>query len=138
MATNSAIRAAIADQLATIPKLRVQDEFGEDPPVSAQASVAVVQYAGVTYDSAFGGQGHAQLFGIIVLVSRVSDRAAIDKLDAFSDTTEGSATSIRTAINGRLGGIVADARVATGSEYKDYPIGEASYVGVEFVVQVMT
>lgn len=136
MATNSAIRAAIGAQLAAVPLLRVQDEFGETPPVSAQASVAVVQYAGVTFDAAFGGQGHARLFGVIVLVGRIADRVAIDRMDAFSDDDGDS--SIRAAVNGTLGGVVADARVATGSEYKDYPIGEASYVGVEFVVQVMT
>lgn len=136
MSTITQIRAGIATRLATLDALRVQDEFGTDPPVSGAASVAVVQYAGTTYDTAFGGQGHALLFGVIVLVSRISDRSAIDKMDAFSDTEE-SPTSVRAAINGTLGGVVSDARVATGSEYKQYPIGESSYVGVEFVVQVM-
>lgn len=138
MATISAIRAGIEARLRTIPQVRVQEEFGEAPPVSANASVAIVTYAGATYDSAFSGQGDALLFGVIVLVSKAVDRVAIDKLDAFCDPSPNSTTSIRAAVNGRLGGVVSDARVATGSELKEYPIGEASYVGVEFVVQVMT
>lgn len=138
MATISQIRDAIGTRLLTLDQMRVQDEFGEDPPVSANACVAVVQYAGATYDSVFGGQGDALLFGVIVLVSRGSDRIAIDTLDALSDPSPGSTTSVRNAVNGSLGGVVAAATVATGSDYKDYPIGEQSYVGVEFVVQVMT
>lgn len=139
MATISQIRAGIAAQLANLDTLRVQDEFGTTPNVSGSASVAVVEYSGATYDTAFSGQGDALLFGVIVLVSKVSDRAGIAKLDALCDPTPGSITSLRSAVNGKLGGIVSDARVATGSGYQEYPVGgEEPYLGCEFVIQVMT
>lgn len=141
MATITQIRAGIAARLATIDALRVQDEFGADPPVSGNASVAVVEYAGATYDEAFSGQGDALLFGIIVLVAKSTDpkdRTAIAKIDAFCDPSPTSATSIRTAVNGTLGGVVPSAVVASSSGYQEYTPGDEPYLGVEFVVRVMT
>jgi len=138
VATITQIRAGIAAQLATLEAVRVQDEFGTDPPVSSNASVAVVEYAGSTYDDAFAGQGDALLFGIIVLVSKASDRTGIAKLDAFCDPSPTSATSIRTAVNGTLGGVVPSAVVASSSGYQEYTPGDEPYLGVEFVVRVMT
>jgi hypothetical protein len=138
VATIAQIRAGIAARLATLEAVRVQDEFGVDPPVSGSASVAVVEYAGATYDESFSGQGDGLLFGIIVLVSKANDRTGIAKLDAFCDPSPTSATSIRTAVNGTLDGVVPSAVVASSSGYQEYTPGEEAYLGVEFVVRVMT
>lgn len=138
MATIPQIRTGIAARLATLDALRVQDEFGTDPPVSGNASVAVVEYAGATYDESFSGQGDGLLFGIIVLVSKASDRAGIAKLDDFCDPSPTSATSIRAAVNGTLNGAVPSAVVASSSGYREYTPGDEPYLGVEFVVRVMT
>lgn len=138
MATIPQIRAGIEARLLNLEALRVQQEFGTDPPVSGNASVAVVSYAGTTYDEAFEGQGSALLFGIIVLASKASDRAGVAKLDHFSDPEPASATSIRCAVNSNLSGIVVSATVASGSEYQEYTPGDEPYLGCEFVVRVMT
>lgn len=138
MATITQIRTGIETQLVTLDALRVAQEWGDPINVSGNASVAVVEYAGATYDDAFSGQGDALLFGIILLVSKSSDRTGRDKLDAFCDPSPGSTTSIRTAVNGTLGGLVAAATVASSGPYQEYTPGEEAYLGTEFVVRVMT
>jgi hypothetical protein len=138
LATITQIRAGIETRLVTLEALRVAQEWGEPINVSGNASAAVVEYAGATYDDAFAGQGDALLFGIILLVSKSSDRTGRDKLDAFCDPTPNSVTSIRTAVNGTLGGLVAAATVASSGPYQEYSPGETPYLGTEFVVRVMT
>ena len=138
MTTISQIRAGIETRLQTLDTIRVTQEFIGPLPVSGNASVAVVEYAGATYDTAFGGQGDALNFGIVVLASKLSDRAGVAKLDDLCDPTSGSVTSVRTAVNGKLGGIVTDAAVRTSSGYQEYAVDEQKYLGVEFVVEVQT
>lgn len=137
-ATIPQIREAIETRLAAMEAVRVVQEFAGPVPVSAKACVAVVTYAGATYDSDFDGSVDLN-FGIILLASKASDRTGIAKLDALCDPTPGATTAVRTAVNGTLGGIVSWATVRSGSEYKEYPIGETeAYLGVEFVMQVQT
>lgn len=138
MATIDEIRIGIEAQLLTLDTLRVAQEWGDPINVSGNASVAVVEYAGATYDDAFSGQGDALLFGIIALASKASDRAGRRKLDLLCDPEPTSTTSIRHAVNGNLNGIVASAVVTTSSGYQEYSPGEEAYLGVEFVVRVMT
>lgn len=140
MATIAQIRDGIGTQLLTLDGMRVAQEWGDPINVSGNASVAVVEYAGATYDDAFSGQGDALLFGIVVLVSKSGDRSGRDKLDAFCDPSPGSTTSIRNAVNGNLGGIVPAAVVASSSPYQEYTPGveTEAYLGSEFVVRVMT
>jgi len=138
VATLSEIRDAIADRLATLDSVRIVQEFAGPIPVSGNASVAVVEYAGATYDSAFDRAGDALNFGIIVLASKASDRGGRAKLDAICDPTPTSTTAVRTAVNGSLAGIVAFAVVRSSSGYQEYEIEGQAYLGVEFVVQVET
>jgi hypothetical protein len=90
------------------------------------------------YDSALSGQGDALTYTITVLASKLSDRAGRVKLDALCDPTTGSTTSVRTAVNGNLGGTVAFAVVRTCSGYREYEIESQAYLGVELTVQVAT
>jgi hypothetical protein len=146
MATISAIRDGIATRLAALTTdahaVRVVDEFGGSINVSGSASVAVVEYAGATYDSAFDGQGDALNFTVTLLVGKLSDRAGRLKIDALSDPTPNSTTSVRAAVTGNLGGVVSFATVTTSSGYREYEIGTGpeaqAYLGVEFTVAVMT
>lgn len=140
MATIPQIRDGIGARLLALDGMRVAQEWGDPINVSGNASVAVVEYAGATYDDAFAGQGDALLFGIIVLVSKSSDRSGRDKLDGFCDPSPTSTTSIRNAVNGTLDGIVPAATVASSSPYQEYTPGveTEAYLGSEFVVRVMT
>ncbi len=140
MATISQIRAAIGERLVALDGMRVAQEWGDPINVSGNAMVAVVEYAGATYDDVFDDQGHAILFGIVVLATKSGsdDRVGKDKIDDLNDPTPGSTTCLRRAVNGNLGGIVASATVRTSSEYKEYTPDDIPYLGCEYVVAVMT
>lgn len=137
MTTIAAIRDALAARVATLTAVRTTQEWGGPFNVSGSAAVAVVEKGQTTYDAAFSGQGDAPTFTVTLLVPK--DRIGQGRLDEFCDLTAGSATSVRTAVNGTLGGVVADARVVTDSGYRDYEISESeTYLGCEFTVAVMT
>lgn len=142
MATITEIRDALADQVETLDAVRATKEWGEPINVSGTASVAVVEYDGTVYDSAMGGQGDALTYKITLLVGKVGDRSARGKLDVACDPTSGNTTSMRQAVNGRLGGLVAFATVLSNTGYREYPIGPGDeaprYLGAEFTVQVAT
>lgn len=137
MTTIAAIRDAVATRVETLPGVRSTQEWGGPFNVSGSAAVAVVEYAGVVYDSAMGGQGDALNFKVTLLVPK--DRTGQGRLDEFADPTHNSTTSVRTAVNGTLGDIVAFATVTGGSGYNDYTISDSeTYLGTEFTVQVAT
>lgn len=137
MTTIPAIRDALAARVETLTAVRTTQEWGGPFNVSDSAAVAVIQKGQTTYDTAFSNQGDAPTFTVTMLVPK--GRKGQARLDEFCDLTPGSTTSVRTAVNGTLGGVVADARVVADSDYRDYPISESeSYLGCEFTVAVMT
>lgn len=140
MATIPQIRAGLAARLATLTAVRTQDEWRGPVNVSGAASVAIIEKAATAYDSAMSGQGDAVNFKVTMLVSKAPDRTGIARLDEFCDPTAGSTTSVRTAVNGTLAGLVAFATVVSDSEYQEYalPGDTEAYLGCEFVVQVAT
>jgi hypothetical protein len=133
MATISELRAGLATNLATISGLRtaatVPDQI--NPPI------AVVMPATITYDLAFARSGGDEYeFTVMVIVGRVDERMAQNKLDAYCS---GSGTqSIKTAIesNRTLGGKAFDCRVTSLRNYNQVTVGDVTYLAAEFVVQV--
>jgi len=139
VATIDAIRTGIQTRLATLTDVRTEHEWTGPFNVSGTVAVAIVEFDGATYDAAFTGQADALNFKITMLVSKGSDRGGRTRLDAFLDPTPGSTTSVRTAVNGNLGGTVAFAVVTTATGYREYEISEIEkYPGVEFAVTVGT
>lgn len=140
MATIAAMRDGLQTRLETLSGVRATQEWAGPMNVSGSASVAVIEKAATEYDTVMNGQGDAVNFRVTMLVSKVSDRTGRDKLDAFCDPTSGSTTSVRTAVNGTLGSIVAFATVVSDSEYREYsvPGDTEAYLGCEFMVQVAT
>jgi hypothetical protein len=133
MADVSAIRAGIATNLATVPGLRtaatVPDQI--NPPI------AVVMPTSITYDTAFARSGGDEYeFSVMVIVGRVDERMAQNKLDAYCS---GSGTqSIKAAIqsNRTLGGQAFDCRVTSLRSYNQISVADVTYLAAEFVVQV--
>lgn len=122
--------------------IRVQQEFGTSPNVSGSALVAVVEYDGTVYDSAFGGAAAEVMYKVSVLGGQGSERATRQRLLALADPTAGSATSIAAAIEGSsLGAVVASCRVVSNTGLMDFNLagGEAAptYPGIEFILAVM-
>jgi hypothetical protein len=133
MADVSALRAGIATNLATVSGLRtaatVPDQI--NPPI------AVVMPTSITYDTAFARSGGDEYeFSVMVIVGRVDERMAQNKLDAYCS---GSGTqSIKAAIqsNRTLGGQAFDCRVTSLRSYNQISVADVTYLAAEFVVQV--
>ena len=127
--------------LTEATNIRVQQEFGESPNVSGSALVAVVEYDGTIYDSAYGGQAAELNYKLVIIGGSGSERATRKKLLALCDPTQNSTTSIATAVTGNLGGLVSFCRVAANTGLQDLTIGAGeaaqTYPGIEFTLAVM-
>ena len=130
--TITQIRDALATRLATITGLRVSAEIPDNP----NPPVAVVQINNVSYDTAFKGGLTTYSYIVSVIVGRVTERQAQDRLDAFSSTS--GTQSVKEAIEGdkSLGGIVADTRVVEMTGVSAVLLGEATYLAANFAVTV--
>jgi len=137
--TIPSLRAELRTRLLTLPGVAVANEWGDAINVSGNRDVAVIEKAPTRYDAAQRGQANWVGFTVHMLVSKASDRfdrTPVDKLDAYCDPTPGSATAVRTAVNGPFGD--GYLKVESDSEYREYPVGEEHHLGCAFTVQVMT
>lgn len=135
------LKARVETLTTTDYAVRGVTEWSGPIPASGNAVAVVVEYDGTTYDAAMGGQADDLAFKLTFLTPKVSDRTAKDRLYGFCDTAAGSATSVRAAVNGSLGGVVAFATVRSNTGVQEYrPGGDEgpAYLGVEFVVAVAT
>lgn len=133
MASIPAIRDAIKTRLATISGLRPYDTV----PGSLLPPAAIVMPGDpvVVFDSALGRGGDELNFVVLVVVQYAVERVAQDNLDAYLATSGSS--SIKTAVDGTLGGVVSDACVTSARSYGVHKVNEIEYLGVEFTVSVM-
>lgn len=138
MATLAEIRSAVATALETLEGVRAAEEWGDTINVSGNAVAAIVQKGPSTYDSVMSDQGDGTTVTITCVAGRASERAARVKLDALCDLDPDSTTSVRNAVNGTLGSLVAWCTVQSDSEYREYEINDGQYLGVEFVVGIGT
>jgi hypothetical protein len=133
MANVSDLRNGLATNLATISGLRtaatVPDQI--NPPV------AVVMPTSITYDTAFARTGGDEYeFSVMVIVGRVDERMAQNKLDAYCSGT--GSQSIKAAIesNRTLGGKAFDCRVTSLRNYTQVSVADVTYLAADFAVQV--
>lgn len=128
----NAVMDALGARLQTISGLRVFDY----PPDQLSPPAAVVSYPeGVTYDVEFARGADMATFIVTVLVGRVSERSARDALAPYLNGS--GASSVKAAIDGTLGGVVSDARVAS-ADVMTVSMNGAEYVGAAFTVEVLT
>lgn len=130
--TISQVSDGLAARLATITGLRTASVIPDNP----NPPVAVVQINNVSYDTAFKGGLTTYSYIVSVIVGRVTERQAQDRLDAFSSTS--GTQSVKEAIEGdkSLGGIVADTRVVEMTGVSAVLLGEATYLAANFAVTV--
>jgi hypothetical protein len=133
VANVSDLRNGIAANLATVPGLRtaatVPDQI--NPPI------AVVMPSSITYDLAFARSGGDEYeFSVMVIVGRVDERMAQNKLDAYCSGT--GVQSIKAAIesNRTLDGTAFDCRVTSLRSYNQVSVADVTYLAAEFAVQV--
>ena len=129
----SDIRDGLATNLATITGLRT----AADLPDSPSPPIAVVALNNVTYDQAFQGGMVFYNFTITVIVGRVSERTAQNRLNAYASTGSGG---IKTAVESdkTLGGAAYDVRVQEMTNIGAITLGEQQYLAAEFSAQVMS
>lgn len=133
MASITDLRNGIANNLATISGLRTSATI----PDQINPPIAVVVPQSINYDTAFartGGDQHE--FIVTVIVGRVDERSAQNRLDAYCSGT--GASSIKTAIecDKTLGGKAFSLRVESLRNYTQVSLADATYLAAEFVVQV--
>lgn len=131
MASLTTIREAMQARLQTISGLRVHAIV----PDSIETPAAIVVPAPgtfINFDTSFGTDD--VFLTIQLIVSRSSDRAGQELLDSF---LAGSGnTSIRTAVNGSLGGSAHFATVTDARNYGPVKFNEIEYYGCEIFVTV--
>ncbi|MER5252905.1 hypothetical protein [Streptomyces sp. NPDC002855] len=140
MASVIAIRDGMATRLLTISGLRVSDYVpGQiNPPAAViipgdpESQTAQM----ISFDSTMARGSDDMLFTVMILVSLAHDRVAHEKLDAYLDGS--SATSVKAALDGNLGGVVSYCRVASCRRYGRVKWGNQDYLGAEFLVEVCT
>lgn len=127
----SAIRSGLGDNLATVSGLRVAETIPDQP----NPPVAVLSLSNVVYDGAFHGGLVTYNFVLSVIVGRVSERTAQNRLDTYISTGAGS---IKAAIESDkdLGGAAYDVRVTDMTSVGAVTIGDANYLACDFLVAV--
>lgn len=131
--TISTIRDGLKTRLSTIAGLTPYDTVPDNPVPPFAAIIP----SGIQYDAGMSDAGHTYTFAVLVVVGRVAEGIAQDALDAYCDAT--GASSIRAAIRGdrTLSGSAYDCRVTEMRNYQQLAIGEITYLGAEFVVEVV-
>lgn len=133
MAEMSAIRTALATKIGNISGLRTAATV----PDQVNPPIAVIIPERVTYDEAYAKGLVVYTFIVQVVVGKVSERSAQNRLDGFVNPT--GATSIKAAIEAdkSLGGVVFDSRVTEMTTYTVVQIGDIAYLSCEFRVTVL-
>ena len=132
MADIQALREGLAANLATIPRLRTEENMLD----SVNPPVAVVQLESVTYDTAFRNGMDTYNFNILVIVSRGADRIALADLNEYASPT--GDRSIKRAIESdrSLGSAAQTLRVETLSNIGSLQLDNQEYYAAEFSVVV--
>jgi hypothetical protein len=135
MATVSELRTGIANNLATISGLRttatVPDQI--NPPI------AVVMPSSITYDLSFARSGGDEYeFVVMVIVGRVDERSAQNRLDGYCSSSGPGSVKAAIESNKTLGGKAFDCRVTNLRNYNQVTVGDVTYLSAEWVVQVFS
>lgn len=131
MSDVGAMAQGIADNLANISGIRTYSTIPDNPIMPC----AVVSLNSVNYDEAFRGGLVLYNFAVTVIVTRVTERRAQERVYDLVQTGSGS---VKNAIESdpTLGGAAIDARVDEMSNITSASIGDVDYLTADFVVTV--
>lgn len=133
MPTLSELRTGIATNLATISGLRTSATI----PDQVTPPIAVVMPNTITYDTSFSRAGGDEYeFIVMVIVGRVDERTAQNRLDAYCSGSGASSVKLAIESDKTLGGKAFDCRVTNLRNYNQVTVGDTTYLSGEFVVQV--
>ena len=131
MSDITAMSEGIARNLATIGGIRTYAEIPDMPNLPA----AIVSLQSVQYDQAFAGGLTNYTFDVTVIVSRVTERRAQQRLHDVIQTGTGS---VKAAVQSdrTLGGSAFDVVVTEMNNINSTTIGEVDYITASFTVVV--
>lgn len=131
MSNITGMAEGIAKNLATIAGIRTYAEIPDNPNLPA----AVVSLNTVQYDQAFRGGLVEYVFAVNVIVVRVTERRAQERVYRLTGTGIGG---VKHAIEAEptLGGAAIDARVTEMRNIASVTIGDIEYLTAEFAVTV--
>jgi hypothetical protein len=130
MASITDLRTAIATNLATISGLRTSPTLPDNP----NPPIALVTPISVSFDDVFRRGMQTYTFVVSVIVGRVDERTAQNKLDAFVSSTGSSSIKLAVESDKTLGGNAFDCRVTEMRNYGELTIGDVIYLSAEFTV----
>lgn len=127
----NAVMDAIGTALASVPNLRVRDYPSEsaNPP-----EVIVSLPTALEYDVVMGRGADRAVIPVMILVGKVSDRTARDLMGRYLSGT--GSYSIKTALDGVLGGAAQTVRVTVSMPPDVVIIGAVEYLGASLEVEV--
>lgn len=134
MADVVALRNALASNLNTIPGLRVT---AYEPDAVNVPAGFIDGPETIDFDEAMARGADRILFRVIVMVAKVSDRAASQKLDAYLAGSGASSVKAALEASKTLGGNAHTLRVVRAYDIGPYErSGSVSYHGATFDVEV--
>lgn len=129
MADISAMRNALATNLATISGLRTAAEIPDNP----SPPIAVVALDSIDYDQAFKQGLTIYNFTVMVIVGRAAEREAQRRLNAYCQTD-----GVKSAVESdrSLNGTAYDCRVVNVSSIGSLQLNDQTYLAADFQVAV--
>jgi len=126
------MRTALAANLSAIPNLRTSATVPDKP----NPPVAVIKPNSVNFDMAFARGLDEYEFSVLLIVGRVDERTAQNKLDGYCAPSGSGSVKEAIEADKTLGGNAYDLRVREMRNYQQINVGDVIYLSAEFVVQV--
>lgn len=133
MASIADLRDGIAANLATIPGLRTAPTIPDNP----NPPIATVQLSRVQYHQDFKRGMTEYDFAVQVVVGRVDERSAQQRLDLYCSSTGDYAIGLAVESDRTLGGKAFDCIVTEMTNYGSVLISDVTYLAAEFNVRVL-
>ena len=133
MANITELREGIAANLATIPGLRTAPTIPDNP----NPPIAIVQLSRVQYHQDFKRGMTEYNFAVQVVVGRVDERSAQQRLDLYCSSTGDYAIGLAVESDRTLGGKAFDCIVTEMTNYGSVLISDVTYLAAEFNVRVL-
>lgn len=128
--TLSLLRDEIAKNLRTISGLRAIATIPDNP----NPPLAIIYPQSIDFDDAFNRGLTTYNFRLLVIVGRVDERSAQNRLDSFVSTSGANSIKLALESDKTLNGRAFDVRVTGMTNYGSLDISEVTYLSAEFNV----
>ncbi len=130
MSSVAELREGIATNLRTISGLRAVATVPDNPT----PPIAIIYPQNIEYDETFNRGLQTYTFRVVVVVGRVDERSAQNRLDSFVASTGSNSVKLAIESDKTLNGKAFDTRVTTMTNYGSIDISEVVYLSAEFTV----